>query len=230
MRNHELIPGEFSLAHGGLIIADEFPEWSRDTRETLREPLERGLITLTRTTGSVELPARFTLVANGNLCPCGGWPPEILLNFKQKGGQNLKCSCTPQVRRNYLLRLSGPILDRIDLTLIMKDVHINGLRSNQCNPGYFAEKIINTRKSAIKKWGSMPGTISPYVLENILSANRHWLQQLESLNLPTLRAKHKVLRTALTISLWDKETEPQLGHFIEAALYRPDMLFSNGTL
>jgi magnesium chelatase family protein len=68
-----LRPGELGLAHGGLLLADEFPEWTRDSREALRVPLERGVVHLNRVAGSVELPARFLLAASGNLCPCGLW-------------------------------------------------------------------------------------------------------------------------------------------------------------
>ena len=114
-------PGEFSLAHGGVLLADELPEWARDSREALREPLERGKVTLTRTLISIELPARFTLVANGNLCPCGGWPRRLPKSDAEAGSsktvssRSSLCSCKDDVAKKYLDRLSGPILDRIDI-------------------------------------------------------------------------------------------------------------------
>jgi magnesium chelatase family protein len=115
-------PGEFSLAHGGLLIADEFPEWQRDSREALREPLERGVITLTRAQRTVELPARFILAANGNLCPCGGWPQELPLPTEAQGRRISRCQCSMGVRTQYLSRLSGPILDRMDLVVMIAGV------------------------------------------------------------------------------------------------------------
>ena len=114
-------PGEFSLAHGGLLIADEFPEWPRDSREALREPLERGQITLTRAKGTVEFPARFSLAANGNFCPCGGWPPDhpVPIEFQNSGRKLPRCTCSHRSRNDYRARLSGPILDRMDMVLIV---------------------------------------------------------------------------------------------------------------
>ena len=95
-------PGEFSLADGGLLIADEFPEWHRDSRECLREPLERGSITLARSHGMIELPAQFALAANGNLCPCGGWPPELPLPPEFETLRAPRCRCGYRERTQYL--------------------------------------------------------------------------------------------------------------------------------
>src|SRR5690606_16401341 len=96
------------------LIADEWPEWNRDTRESFREPLEQGKVTLTRTRGQFEFPARFVLAATGNFCPCGGWPADLPLPA-QTDQKPLKCKCPPHQKELYQNRLTGPLLDRIDI-------------------------------------------------------------------------------------------------------------------
>src|SRR5262249_20275328 len=98
-------PGEISLAHNGVLFLDELPEFRRNVLEALRQPLEERRVCVARVRGSVELPARFQLVAAMNPCPCGF-----------HGGSPLRpCLCTPREVRAYRGRLSGPLLDRIDL-------------------------------------------------------------------------------------------------------------------
>ena len=97
-------PGEVSLAHRGVLFLDELPEFPRRALEVLREPLEEGRITISRSRGTLSLPARFQLVAAMNPCPCG-----------MRGSVRLGCRCTPREAQAYLSRLSGPLLDRIDL-------------------------------------------------------------------------------------------------------------------
>jgi magnesium chelatase family protein len=97
-------PGEVSLAHHGVLFLDELPEFPRAALEALRQPLEEGVVTVTRTRGTLRLPARFQLVAAMNPCPCG-----------RRGAPSASCRCTPKEIRAYLGRLSGPLLDRIDL-------------------------------------------------------------------------------------------------------------------
>jgi magnesium chelatase family protein len=97
-------PGEVSLAHNGVLFLDELPEFRRATLEVLRQPLEEGYVTIARHRGAFRMPARFQLVAAMNPCPCGG-----------RGSLAAVCSCTPGEARSYLGRLSGPLLDRIDL-------------------------------------------------------------------------------------------------------------------
>ena len=99
-------PGEVSLASDGVLFLDELPEYSRSTLETLRQPLEDGVITVSRASGSYEYPANFMLVASMNPCPCG--------NF---GSKELVCTCSPTAIQNYMKKISGPLLDRIDLKI-----------------------------------------------------------------------------------------------------------------
>jgi magnesium chelatase family protein len=99
-------PGEITLAHGGVLFLDELPEWKREVLETLRQPLEEGRVSIARAGRRLELPARFLLVAAMNPCPCG-----------YRGHGQRPCACAPGDVRRYLRRISGPLLDRIDLRL-----------------------------------------------------------------------------------------------------------------
>lgn len=111
-----LRPGEISLAHRGLLFIDEFPEVSRNTLEALRQPLEDGQVTITRAAGSVTFPAQFMLVAAANPCPCG-----------YLGDPKKECKCNVHQIMNYQKKLSGPIMDRIDLHLNVPAVDVNKL-------------------------------------------------------------------------------------------------------
>lgn len=109
-------PGEISLAHRGVLFLDEFPEFSRGTLEALRQPLEDGEVSITRAAGSVKFPARFMLVAASNPCPCGFL-----------GDEKRTCKCTPRAIMRYQNKLSGPLMDRIDLHLNVAAVDIDKL-------------------------------------------------------------------------------------------------------
>lgn len=112
-------PGEVSLAHNGVLFLDEIAEYGKKTLETLRQPLEDGVITVARVQRTVEYPARFMLIASMNPCPCG--------NYGSRTGK--KCTCTVEQRRHYNARISGPLLDRIDLYVTVSDIDYGELRS-----------------------------------------------------------------------------------------------------
>lgn len=111
-------PGEISLAHNGVLFLDELPEYARTTIETLRQPLEDGIITVARANQTIEYPANFILVAAMNPCPCG--------NYHSK---DLECTCTPTQIQKYLKKLSGPLLDRIDLKIDVDRVKFQDLNN-----------------------------------------------------------------------------------------------------
>lgn len=113
-------PGEISLAHTGVLFLDEMPEYSRNTLETLRQPLEDGVITISRVENTIEYPANFTLIASMNPCPCGHY-----------GSFDKECKCTPQAIHKYLNRLSGPLMDRIDMHIEVDSVTYDELRSDE---------------------------------------------------------------------------------------------------
>lgn len=109
-------PGEVSLAHNGILFLDEFPEFSKDALEALRQPLEDGVVTVSRAAGSISFPARIMLVAACNPCPCGYY-----------GDQEKECNCSPHQIQRYRSRLSGPLLDRIDLHVFVPRVKFQDL-------------------------------------------------------------------------------------------------------
>lgn len=113
-------PGEVSLASNGVLFLDELPEYSRTTLETLRQPLEDGEITISRASGTFDYPANFMLVASMNPCPCG--------NF---GSKDAVCTCSPTQIQNYLKKISGPLLDRIDLKIDVERVKFLELTSKE---------------------------------------------------------------------------------------------------
>lgn len=113
-------PGEASLAHNGVLFLDELPECSRVALEALRQPLEDGAITVSRVLGSVNYPARFMLVAAMNPCPCGNY-----------GSRVKECKCTPAQINRYLSRVSGPLLDRIDIQIEVEEVTYSQIREDQ---------------------------------------------------------------------------------------------------
>jgi len=129
-------PGEISMAHNGVLFLDEFPEFSRAAIEGLREPLEERAVCITRIHGSLRLPASFLLVAAANPCPCG-WA----------GSGVRECTCTPSVIERYRSRLSGPLLDRIDLQVSVPPVPLDDLRATQ--PGE-ASAAIRARVSSAR--------------------------------------------------------------------------------
>jgi magnesium chelatase family protein len=109
-------PGEISLAHRGVLFLDEFPEFPRHVLEALRQPMEDGIVSISRASGSVSYPAKFILVAASNPCPCGNW-----------GSETKRCTCVSNVVARYQKRVSGPILDRIDLHVTVPAVAVNSL-------------------------------------------------------------------------------------------------------
>ncbi len=116
--NRIVHPGEISLAHGGVLFLDELPEYKRSTLEALRQPLEDGTITVSRAGGTFTYPARFMLCASMNPCPCGNY-----------GSANLTCSCSAGEIRRYRKKVSGPLLDRIDLQVEVDNISYDALSS-----------------------------------------------------------------------------------------------------
>ena len=127
--NKSVHPGEISLAHGGVLFLDELPEYKRSSLESLRQPLEDGVITISRAGGTVTYPASFMLCASMNPCPCG--------NF---GSSKRRCTCTPNDVRRYRARISGPLLDRIDIQVEVDGVEYDDLVSETKEESSFAVK------------------------------------------------------------------------------------------
>jgi magnesium chelatase family protein len=129
-------PGEISMAHNGVLFLDELPEFKRNVLEVLRQPLEDGTVTVSRASGSCRFPARFMLCAAMNPCPCG------------RGEVDLGCQCKPEEKRRYLKKLSGPLLDRIDLRVPVRQLSENELLKA---PDGESSAIIRERVCAARK-------------------------------------------------------------------------------
>lgn len=191
------MPGELALAHQGVLIADEFPEWSRDSREILRQPLQEGFVSLQRREGHVEYPCDFLFLATGNLCPCGGVYREKIYAFESQ------CRCSHEVRRRYLSRLEGPILDRIDLRVLLDGSY----QKVEFNESRVQEEIEQTRHLAFSEYGSLPGKLKPQQLEDILKDQPSIGTTLDQIHHESLRDRHKILRIGLTQRLIDPKLD-----------------------
>lgn len=215
-------PGEISLAHRGVLFLDELPEFSRQVLEVLREPLESGEIHIARASHERRFPARFQLVAAMNPCPCG-----------HLGDPRQDCVCTASQIQRYQARLSGPLLDRIDLQVEVPALPVEQLTSHQ--PGESTE-MVRRRVMAARQRQQQRGTLNAQLAGAALEracaldvAERTWLaQSLERLRL-SARAYHRVLRVALTLADLAGRERPCRDDLIEAIGYRQlDRLLRKG--
>lgn len=212
-----LRPGEISLSHRGILLLDEFPEFSRQTLEALRQPLETRTVSIARAKESVEFPAHFILAATANPCPCG-----------YRGSNSGRCNCSPGQLQRYRTRLSGPILDRIDLCCEVFEVdHRNLLATNPPNADTSpVEQVTEARRIQAERHRS------PTVLNADLT-NRQ-LQKFAKLSRPALlamqdaghrldlsaRAYLRTIKVARTIADLEASADIQKQHIQEALTYR----------
>ena len=207
------LPGELALAHGGLFIADEFMEWPRDSKECLREPLQAKKIFLTRIKGQIECPSDFQMVATGNLCPCGGLPAAFRGDMPVK---KFKCKCRPLDVEHYLNRISGPILDRIDLSFIMTDIETTKLDPSSI--GLMQKEIRDGRKFSMEHFGALSSELTPQWLEENLPKTTSTEKILKDVT--SLRSRHKILRVARSIQALEKSPVHRDEYVFEAKWYR----------
>lgn len=210
-------PGEISLAHNGVLFLDELPEFSRSVLEVLREPLESGQIVISRAARQSTFPAEFQLVAAMNPCPCG-----------YLGDPLHSCRCTPDQVQRYRGRISGPLLDRIDMCVEVPRVSIADLsaaRSPHDDDSVMVrQRVINAREKALLRAGQPNSALSVVNLERdcaLPAAERDWLQEaLDKLG-ASARAYHRILRVARTIADLEGGTGcVEQGHLAEALNYR----------
>lgn len=208
-------PGEISLAHHGILFLDELPEFDRKVLEVLREPLESGHIVIARARDKVRFPARFQLVAAMNPCPCG--------YLGDPGG---RCHCTPEQIQRYRAKLSGPLLDRIDLHLTVARESTNLLASSQTGErsAQVAARVSQARQHQFARQGCANAFLDLPGLQQhcrLPEADRLWLEQAcERLNL-SLRAAHRLLKVARTLADLEGTGEIGRAHLAEALQYRP---------
>jgi magnesium chelatase family protein len=199
-------PGACSLAHRGILFLDEAPEVSRPVIESLREPMELGEITLTRLGRSATFPARFTLVLASNPCPCG-WSI----------GKAKKCTCSPLARRKYRERLSGPILDRIDLRIELEPLSQADLLRTGESSSEIAQRVRQARARAALRFRGCPWKINSDIPASAL--RRDFAPERKALTLLyraldseeiTVRGLHRVQRVAWSIADLRGEDIPTL--------------------
>ncbi len=209
-------PGEISLAHNGILFLDELTEFNRSTLEVLREPLENKRVLISRATMSVEYPARFLLVAALNPCPCGYF-----------GDKKNSCRCSQKQIAKYLGKLSGPLLDRIDLHVNVSSVDYDEIKE-QGQPSVSSKDMFKQVQSAVKvqeaRFGGMRNAyMSAQQVEQFCAVTADAEQTLklafDKLGL-SMRGYHKILKIARTIADLDGAAEIAREHVQEAIMYR----------
>ncbi|PJB15553.1 MAG: magnesium chelatase [Flavobacteriales bacterium CG_4_9_14_3_um_filter_32_8] len=212
-------PGEISLAHNGVLFLDELPEFKRTVLEVLRQPLEDRRISISRAKFTVEYPASFMLVASMNPCPCGYY------NHPEKD-----CVCSPGVVQKYLSKISGPLLDRIDLHVEVTPVSFNELSNIKVGESSndIRERVITARKIQEKRFENTEGVhsnaqVSPKMLKKICEidqAGKDLLKKaMDKLGL-SARAYDRILKVARTIADLEGTENIQTNHLAEAIQYR----------
>lgn len=211
-------PGEISLAHHGLLFLDELPEFNRRTLEVLRQPLEEHAVTISRAMGSVTFPANLMLVAAMNPCPCGF-----------RGDPKRQCNCTPMQIERYLSRISGPLLDRIDIHVEVPPVPFRELSAERAgtNSETMREAVLKARDVQKRRFDGQPtslnGTMSPRQIRRYCKlapdAEALLRSAMEEMGL-SARAHDKILRIARTIADLDVSEQIGVGHLSEAINYR----------
>ena len=208
-------PGEITLAHHGVLFLDELPEFDRKVLEVLREPLESGHIVIARARDRVRFPARFQLVAAMNPCPCG--------YLGDPGG---RCRCTPDQIQRYRNKLSGPLLDRIDLhlTVAREATSLSATPMVSESSATVASRVARARQIQQERQGCANAFLDLTGLRShcVLNAeDQQWLERAcERLGL-SLRAAHRILKVARTLADLEETTAIARQHLAEALQYRP---------
>ncbi|PTW90530.1 magnesium chelatase family protein [Microbacteriaceae bacterium MWH-Ta3] len=212
-------PGAISRAHCGVLFLDEAPEFSARVLDSLRQPLESGRIVVHRASSVVEFPARCHVILAANPCPCG-----------LGGGDGESCTCTPIVKRRYLGRLSGPLMDRIDIHVAVRRVSAALVREGL--PGSVTshearERVTSARARAIARWGD----INARVRGGVISAAEHRLPRNVTAPLDralergalSMRGFDRVIRIAWTLADLDASASPTTEHLNRALFLRKGM-------
>ena len=219
------VPGEISLAHNGILFLDELTEYNRSTLEALREPLEEKEITINRLSGNYRYPCNFMFVASMNPCPCGYY-----------GDEEKECRCTQTEIHRYLNKISGPLLDRIDIQIEVKKTKIEKLNSNIEieNSSNIKQRVNIARKIQIERYKNF-GIKSNSELTtrligefcNINDEANVLLQRAFKMLKLSVRGYERVLKVARTIADLDNEKIINAKHIAEAVQYRSIDKFLN---
>jgi magnesium chelatase family protein len=208
-------PGEISLAHNGVLFLDELPEFDRKVLEVLREPMESGKITISRAANQAEFPARFQLIAAMNPCPCGYL------------GES-RCHCTEDQVRRYRAKVSGPIMDRIDMLVEVPPVAKSMLRpaldsDKEEDSVTVCKRVLQARKRQIKRTGKTNSLLENKELDiycTLSESNYQLLEHAISRFGLSARAYHRILKVARTIADLADSDQIQTAHLSEAIGYR----------
>ena len=211
-------PGEISLAHNGVLFLDELPEFNKNTLEVLRGPLEDGVVTLSRVNATLTYPCQFMFVASMNPCPCGYF-----------GSKQKECTCSPQAIAKYMGKISGPLLDRIDIQVEVTPVKYQNL-SNEIsgeNSNTIKVRVDKARKIQQNRYDKeniySNAQLTPKLVEKYCAIDSESQQILEAafhkLNL-SARAYGRILKVARTIADLEGAENIQSSHIAEAIQYR----------
>lgn len=210
-------PGEISLAHNGVLFLDELPEFPRNVLEVMRQPLEDGKVTISRVSGQVTYPADFMLIASMNPCPCGYL------------GDGDRCRCTQGEIAKYNSKISGPLLDRIDIFAETPAVKYEDLDAKRCgeSSASIKERVIKAQKIQLERYKDegiyFNSQLSSSLIEKYCvlgDAEKRLLKgAFDRLNL-SARAYHKILKVARTIADLEESESISVNHIAEAIQYR----------
>ncbi|MCC1497373.1 YifB family Mg chelatase-like AAA ATPase [Alcanivorax sp. 1008] len=204
-------PGEISMAHHGVLFLDEIPEFDRRVLEVLREPLETGEVSIARAARQTTFPACFQLVAAMNPCPCGYF-----------GDPQRSCGYSCEKARRYQSKLSGPLLDRIDLHLevaAVKPDELVSLDQGEAS-GPVRERVRATRQRQLSRQEKLNQHLSSSELQPIVAAHGAWLSDAMQRMTLSARSLHRTLRVARTLADMQEETQVSTAHLAEALSYR----------
>lgn len=211
-------PGEVSLAHNGVLFLDELPEFERKTLEVLRQPLETGSVTISRAMNTVSYPARMILVSSLNPCPCG--------YFTDK---SKKCRCTPHQIQSYMSKISGPLLDRMDIHIEVPAVHYSELMSEKDvqSSEDIRRKVMAARNIQKERYKDCPVTVNAQLFSRHMKKWCVLKKEAESLLFQAMtelgisaRGHSKILKVARTIADLDESEMIRSEHISEAIQYR----------
>lgn len=216
-------PGEATLAHRGVLFMDEFPEFDRRVIESMRQPLEEKTINISRAKGSAQFPANFILVAAMNPCPCGNY------------GSTKECICSPSSLLRYRQKMSGPIMDRVDIWLPVVNIAHEKLseKKEKGEGAVLKEKVAKARGVQHNRFEHISiatnGDMTSKELETYVELAPPVLTQMNEaaarLDLSP-RAYHRVIKLARTIADLDESENVEESHILEALQYRPKSILS----
>jgi magnesium chelatase family protein len=211
-------PGEITLAHRGVLFLDEFPEFHRDVLEALRQPIEEGNINLLRARHALTLPARFTLILAANPCPCG--------NF---GNPDKRCVCSSSQIKMYQKKLSGPLMDRVDLFITVPSVKYEKLAGNNDNAQSSQaakEKVLKARRIQQNRFDNFATNAEMGIIEikkycPLDGRSQTLIKNYVDSGKLSARGYHRVLKVARTIADLEESESILFDHLAEALMYRP---------